>query len=167
MYFLTNSDIQRKSNTFFSNLLRLHIICYGCLLSLLLSCVLLSLSSAFVGVIAPDGERLVLLKPVVQFSLTQDTSRGFPCICILLFAYFIGKNSVKSENCTPFISLSWKNRVHPYIKSRFMSDDKMIFVLLKFAPKTAKYFHQPIFDLILININLKLSQILNTKTKNE
>ena len=44
----------------------------GCLFSLLFSCVLLSLISAFVvvGRIALDEERSVLLKPVVQFYFT-------------------------------------------------------------------------------------------------
>ena len=42
-----------------------------------------SLASAFVGVgrIAPDEERLVLLKLVVQFCFTYDVSRGFLYIC--------------------------------------------------------------------------------------
>ena len=51
----------------------------GCLLSLLFSRVLLSLTSAFVvvGRIAPDEERIVLLKPVVQFYFTNGVLRGF------------------------------------------------------------------------------------------
>ena len=58
----------------------------GCLLSLLFSCVLLSLASAFVGVgrNAPDVERLVFLKPVVQFYFTYDVSSGF----LYIYLYF-------------------------------------------------------------------------------
>ena len=39
-------------------------------------------ATAFVGIgcIAPDEERLVLLKPVVQFYFIYDASKGFLCI---------------------------------------------------------------------------------------
>ena len=42
------------------------------------------LGPAFVGVgrIAPDDERLVLLKPGVQFSFTYGVSRGFLYTCL-------------------------------------------------------------------------------------
>ena len=45
-------------------------------------CFCFSLTSAFVvvGRFAPDEERFVLLKPVVQFYFTCGVSRGFLCI---------------------------------------------------------------------------------------
>ena len=46
-----------------------------------------------VGRIAPDEERLILLKPVVQFYFTYGVSRGFS---IHLFVYSLfGGNSTK------------------------------------------------------------------------
>ena len=42
---------------------------------------LLSMASAFVGAgcVAPDEERLVVLKPVVHFSFTYGVLRGLVC----------------------------------------------------------------------------------------
>ena len=44
----------------------------------------MSVASAFVGVgrVAPDEERLVLLKPVFQFYFNYGVSRGFLYICL-------------------------------------------------------------------------------------
>ena len=52
---------------------------------------LLNLASAFVVVecIAPDEERLVLLKPVVQFSFTYGVSRGLLYIFLYINQQFI------------------------------------------------------------------------------
>ena len=49
--------------------------------------VLFSLTSAFVviGRIAPDEERLILLKPVMQFYFTYGVSRGFQYIYLKPF----------------------------------------------------------------------------------
>ena len=63
------------------------------------------LTSAFVvvGHIASDKERLVLLKPVMQFSFTYGASRGFLYICLhqskilpMNFTYF-------NPQCSPII----------------------------------------------------------------
>ena len=52
------------------------------------------MASAFVevGRIALDEETLVLLKPVVQFSLTYGVSRGFLYICLYFKHQFIAEN---------------------------------------------------------------------------
>ena len=55
----------------------------------------LRLTSAFVGVwrIAPDKERLVLWKPVVQFSFSYGVSRGILYICLLKCVSLILNNN--------------------------------------------------------------------------
>ena len=66
---------------------------------------MLSLNSAFVGVgrIAPDEERLVLLKPVVQFSFIYGVARGFLYICLYFnhqFLYVLWKQILFKNNYT-------------------------------------------------------------------
>ena len=75
------------------------------------------LTSAFVGVgrIAPDEERLVLLKPVVQFNFTYGVSGGFLYICLyfknqFLYSMWLHCLENKIRNTDSFLAKEFYDR---------------------------------------------------------